>query len=478
MNRGRAEAYLRRLAEAELRRVPTLPTDNAVSHRLALVAQALLAVGAIDVGTTEQIQAEVDLALTLRQVGSPDAAGPDPGVAVQARLDGLAQVQLNQAARAFPGSGPSVRHPASQPAPWRVVPVGTVIQISEADISSELHLLTYAQTPDGARFTVALRTHRSTGMLCRPPMRRPRQFTAVDDQGASYLLSFRAGRRTGVIGLDPDPTREIRWLDLTTTPGEPAIRIDLDPRDAPVPAPAVIVTQKARSPGELLLEVIAAQLLTVATTFPQDTPDQLDAVRRELLWLAAEDRLGHIIAALQAAGALPAASPVPGQLAGLCARLGISGHGITAPPAGDLPEPWESMLTRYHGQEPYPTLASGRWATPVTELPEQDGTRIAILDLHHDESGNILHMLVSGVTMEDTWPYSREVRPLPVLWIQDSSARWHTTQTHGTGRPGGNGEVVLWLDIKPPLERGTTWVDVVAAGQSAEVRARLPLGRK
>jgi hypothetical protein len=477
MNRECAEAHLRRLAEAELRRVPALPTDNTVSHRLALVAQALVAVGAIDVGTTEQIQAEVDLALTLRQAGSSDAASPDPGVAIQARLDGLAQVQLDQAARAFPVSGPSAWHPASR----RIVPVGRVIQISDADLHSELHLLTYAHTPDGARFTVAIGTRKSSGLhgsrgrLCRPPQRRPRQFTATDDQGITYLLSFRAGSRTGVIELDPDPPQEIRWLDLTTTPGEPAIRIELDPPDPPVPAPAVIVTRKAKSPGELLLEVIAARLLTVAVTFPQDTSEQLAAARRELLWLAAEDRLGHIITALQAAGALPAASPVPSQLAGLCARLGVSGHGITAPPADDLPEPWESMLTRYHCREPYPALAAGSWATAVVELPEQDGAKIAILDLHHSEPGTILHMLVSGVTTENDWPYSRVVRPLPVLWIQDSSARWHTTQAYGTGRPGGNGEVVLWLDIKPPLERGTTWVDVVAAGQLAEVRARLPL---
>jgi hypothetical protein len=34
------------------------------------------------------------------------------------------------------------------------------------------------------------------------------------------------------------------------------------------------------------------------------------------------------------------AAPSPGQLAGLCARLGIAGHGITAPPAGDLPDRW------------------------------------------------------------------------------------------------------------------------------------------
>ena len=34
---------------------------------------------------------------------------------------------------------------------------------------------------------------------------------------------------------------------------------------------------------------------------------------------------------------------------------------------------------------------------------------------------------------------------------------------------------MLWLEIVPPLDRGTVWIDVAAAGQSAEVRATLPL---
>jgi hypothetical protein len=280
-----------------------------------------------------------------------------------------------------------------------------------------------------------------------------------------------------MLELRPDPPHQIRWLDLTTAPGEPAIHIDLGPQDPPVPAPDVTVTQKAHSPGELLLDVIAAQILTLAD-FPQDNPEQLAAARRELRAFVA-DGPGDIVAALQAADALSPASPVPGQLAGLFARLGVSGHGITAPPADDLPEPWQNMLTRYHHRKPYQTPAPGSWAAPVAELPELDGTRITVLGLHHGDFGTtILHTLVSGVTMEDDWAYSRVVRPLPVLWIQDNSGRWHTTQTDGISHPGGNGEVVLWLRILPPLDRSTTWIDVVAAGQSAEARATLPLGWK
>jgi hypothetical protein len=34
---------------------------------------------------------------------------------------------------------------------------------------------------------------------------------------------------------------------------------------------------------------------------------------------------------------------------------------------------------------------------------------------------------------------------------------------------------MLWLETVPRLNRGTAWIDVVAAGRSAEVRAGLPL---
>ena len=61
--------------------------------------------------------------------------------------------------------------------------------------------------------------------------------------------------------------------------------------------------------------------------------------------------LGDVMAALQERGALPPLSPVPGQLATLCARLNLKGHGITTPPARDLPEPWLSVLTQYQQRE-------------------------------------------------------------------------------------------------------------------------------
>ena len=465
MDRGRAEAHLRQLAEAELRRA-TAPGARGLGHsgRLSLVAQALIAVGAVDVGTADEIQAELDLALAVRQPGERGA--------------GRQQLSWVRPRRDVTGT-----FGGSRPASWRVVPVGQVIRIRDDELRGDLGLLAYLQTAHGGRFTMAGWLHRAAPapgtQLSRP--RRPvsRHFTAADDKGASYTLrfSFRTGITgsamwAGVLDLRPDPQHEIRWLDLRTAPGEPATRIHLDPQ---VPAD-ITVTNTAGSPGELLTDVIAARVLTLASALRQETPGPLAAARPAVLPLPhVAAWLGDVVAALEAAGALHPSSPAPGQLAGLCARLGITGHGITTPPVADLPDRWLSMLTRHHRRTPPPAPAPGSWSATAAELPELNGARVAVLGLHHSERGTILHLHAGGVTMEDDWEYYRAVRPLPTLWIRDSAGRWHATSDYAPRSLGDDGEVTLELAIAPPLEAGIRWIDVVAAGQSAQVRARLPV---
>ena len=470
MNRERAETYLRQLAEAELRRARTLPAARIPSRkntaRLALVAPALVAVGAVDAGTADQIRADLEVAVAVRQPGqaSPGQRGLPPDA--RRRLARLMHRPSGRAgAVALPVSGLSAgdTRPAPRRASWRVVPVGQVIPIREDDVRRELLLVAYLHSADGARFTMA-------GWPFRP-------LTAVDDRGASYQLGFRGGHAAAELVLRPDPPHQIRWLDLVTAPGEPATRIDLDPQ---IPVPDVAVTRNARSPGELLLDVIAARILCSGAAVPQGDLEHPPAGAADLRAFIA-DGPGDIVAALHASGALPPASPVPGQLAALCTRVGIPGHGITAPPA-DLPEPWHSMLTRPR-RLPQAGPAPGIAAATVAELPELDGARITILGLHHativglhnSATKTIVHMLVTGVTPEDDWTYGRVVRPLPALWVRDSSGRWHATRTNGTGPSRNSSTVILWLEIVPPLDSGTLWIDVAATGRSAEVRLRLPL---
>ena len=224
--------------------------------------------------------------------------------------------------------------------------------------------------------------------------------------------------------------------------------------------------------ARLLLDVIAARILTTAGPVPQDNPGPLASAG---LRAFVGDGPGHIVAALQAAGALPPSSPVPGQLAGLCARLGIPGHGITVPPAAGLPERWLSMLTYNHRRKPEVTPAPASWAATAAELPELDGGRLAVLGLYQAERGTIVHLHAGGVTMEDDWEYNRAVRPLPALWIRDHAGRWHATCHYAPRSLGEGGEVTLELAIAPPLEAGTPQIDLVATGPSAQVQARLPL---
>jgi hypothetical protein len=458
MSRERAETYLRQLAEAELRArmlpAARIPGRGQDPGRLALAEPALVAAGAVDAGTAVQIRADLQLAVAVRQLGQQNQASPGQGgLPPDARMQ-LAQLMHNPSGRAgtvasyFPGLGMVYPRPAPYWAPWRVVPVGQVIPIRDRDVRRELLLVAYLQSADGARFTMA--DGRFHGL------------TAVDDHGASYQIELRGGHSAALLLLRPDPPRHIRWLDLTTAPGEPATRIDLDPQ---IPAPDLTVTRNAHNPGELLLDVIAARILCAgAASFVADEP-------------------GRIVAALHASGALPPASPVPGQLAGLCTRMGNPGHGITAPPAADLPEPWQHMLT--HPRPPQAGPAPGMAAAAIAELPELDGARITILGLHHSTivglhnsaTQTIVHMLVTGVTPEDDWTYGRVVRPLPALWVRDSSGRWHATRTQGVGPSPSSREVIVWLAIVPPLDSGTPWIDMVATGRSAEVRIRLPLCR-
>jgi len=95
--------------------------------------------------------------------------------------------------------------------------------------------------------------------------------------------------------------------------------------------------------------------------------------------------------------------------------------------------------------------------------------------VHHGERGTIVHLLASGVTLEGDWEYTRGIRPRPVLWIRDSNGRWHTTGMEGMSPWRDPYVVALWLWIVPPLERGTAWIELSAAGRSAEVRVMLPL---
>jgi hypothetical protein len=187
--------------------------------------------------------------------------------------------------------------------------------------------------------------------------------------------------------------------------------------------------------------------------------------------------LGDIIAGLEAADVLSPLSLVPARLAALCASLRISGHGIAAAPADDLPEPWLSLLAHYQRRKPDLAPVRDGYAGVAAVLPELDGVRLALLGLLNSEGSSSLHVLACGMTAEgQPGPLGVDLDFPLSIWLRDSGGRWHAARPAGWHRTGpGNRECAVRLRLVPPLGRSTPWIEVVAGGRSAEVRTRLPL---
>jgi hypothetical protein len=461
VNRERAELYLRQIAETGLRHAVMAPAPEASlaeltaprpgsAVRFSQVAQALIAVGAVERDTAATIQFDYELALTARL--RDDRAS-------HARLLSPPMLRYHSA-RLLRGP-----RPKQEPAPDRVTPIGMMIPVRYEDIRGELYVMAYAHTPTGARFTV-------TAWLRGPVFGRPphppaiagamHKFTAVDDKGTLYQLDYRGPgglvEWTGELFLNPDPPPDISWLEVTA--GETTRRILLDEQ---APAPEVAVAPAAHTPGEHYLHGVAAQVLAGLPVFAKDGRHRVPGYRApvpEHLTYA----LGYVVDALQIAGVLSPLSPVPGQLRMLCESVGITGHGITVSARADLPDPWLSLLTSFHRRKPDTAPPSEGCAGVAVALPEFDGVRLSILGLHNGVDGTILHVHAAGLPAGEAFP---------LLWIRDEDGRWHTTRRNVSGS-STNGEISSRLEVVPPLNRGAL-IEILAAGRSAEVKASLSL---
>jgi hypothetical protein len=490
MNREGAETYLRLMAEAELRG-PMVPArrqpwagPGGSTARLTAVAQALIAVRAVDPEIAADILADFDLAVSVRQRADRPASGrvgapvPRPGrlmftpPEMLARRGRLAALTAREAARSpQPGSEPH--------GPDRLVPVGLTVPYRDEDLSGEMLLMAFAHTAAGARFTMVWQTHSVSDPdhgPVHPGMLPFDRFTVTDNRGGRYQLSFaRSGGPdwAGDVSLRPEPPDDIGWLDISAPDG-PVVRVGLDAGAAQAAGGAEPpVSETKLSPGEHLLVMLAERLLTVAPEFPHDLRMQLAAITPGPLHTIAAG-MGDVIAALEAADVLSPLSPMPGRLAAVCAGMRVSGHGITAPPAQDLPEPWLSLLAHYQRRKPDTVPVRDGYAAVAAALPELEGIRLALLSLVNTDDGSWLQVLARGLDPETpAGPFGIELYfPLSV-WIRDSGGRWHACRTAGSHRD--NGEYALKLQLVPPLTRSTDWIEVLAAGPSAQVRVQLPL---
>jgi hypothetical protein len=139
------------------------------------------------------------------------------------------------------------------------------------------------------------------------------------------------------------------------------------------------------------------------------------------------------------------------------------------------------MLAHYHCRKTRADPTRDGCAAAAAVLPDLDGITLAILGLHNCQGSTVVHAHVGGpmcryVSYHLDDPVSDHPDELyywPVIWIRDSGGRWHTTRNRG--QSGMNGEDALRLEVIPPLNRATAWIEMLAAGQSAQARATLPL---
>jgi hypothetical protein len=473
MDREGAETYLRLLAEAAMRGslAPAAGAGPGAS-RMMVVGHALTAVGALDPVVAEEILADFRLAVTVRQLHG------EPG---QILGQVVTQAQWIGQGRANPHRNP-VPPPAAAPSgdgTGRFVPVGLTVPFRSGAISGELCLMSFAQTGAGARFVAAWGV-RTPSLEPRLGYQHPglipfEEFTVTDDRGGRYQLDLTPGSDMewpNLISLNPEPPESVRWLDVAP-PYRPAVRIDLRPGG---PGDTqVSVGGTALSPGEHLLVMLAERLLTGTPGFPRSGPPTGPPTGQPSgPWRAMAAGFGDIIAALEAADVLSPLSPVPARLATLCASLDLNGHGIAVPPARHLPEPWLSLLAHYQRRRPDPAQLHDGYAALAASLPELDGVRLTLLGLQHTQGGSALHLLAQGPTPEPRpGPLDIDLSFPLSLWLRDSGGRWHAARPDRCHRAGL--ETAIRLRLVPPLTRPADWVEVLAGGRSAEVRARLPL---
>ncbi len=477
MDREGAETYLRLLAEAAMRRslAPAAELRAPGASRILVVGHALTVVGALDPVTAEEILTDFRLAETVRWLHR------EPAVQGVTAAEWLAQGQAGLRPRQAPARSPGEGTPgedADHGRADRFVPLGLTVPFRAGAVSGELCLMSFAQTGSGARFVAAWQVH-SPSLEVQLSQHYPGlipvdEFTVTDDRGARYQLDLSPGSDVAwpnQIRLSPAPPATIRWLDVAP-PYRQAVRVDIGGgRPSAGDEAQVSVSDTKLSPGEHLLVMLAERLLTGTPEFPRrgllaappTSPRQVVA-----------GGFGVIIAALEAAGVLSPLSPVPARLATLCASLDLTGHGIAAPPTLDLPEPWLSLLAHYQRRKPEPTQMREGYAPLAASLPELDGIRVTLLGLHHTEGGSALHVLVQGRIPEPRpGPLDIDLNFPLSFWLRDSAGRWHAARPdrcHQAGR-----ERAIRLRLVPPLTRPAEWVEVLAGGRSAEVRATLPL---
>ncbi|MGD0245263.1 MAG: hypothetical protein ABSB59_33755 [Streptosporangiaceae bacterium] len=412
------ERYLRLIGERWVRRggAARRPLHSPV---LAASAAALVAVDAMTIAAAQAVVAEYDLS---------------PG---QGRHDPVGGEAGRPAAPAPPGIGA-----------LRIVPCERVI-----DQPGGRLILRYVA------FTSHATTIRADLRFEKPPRPGPRpdsipawarEVSVTDARGTTTAAVFSGGGRIGSpvwhgqYETSPRLAADTAWIELL---GE---RVE-------VTAPPAVIQ-----------------------TWAEPLPEQDPAVRHvwERVATLNDFHDPHLafeatIAALVAAGALPAGAPVIGDARAALAVLRPRGTDPAAPPRDpaapppDLAEPWRSLLARW-GQAggPVRTIAVGA----VT--PSFDGVTAAVIALEsRAEHFSIEVELVPGVRTGLPYadlPGQRRV----TWWAADDQGNYYLGE-QGSWNPGADrswGTILFW----PALDQRATSIDLMPTAATTRAVIRVP----
>ena len=427
MGNERAETYLRLRAEAELRRRLRSAVDGPAGR---LVSAADVTASIMDLRWAGEVLRDADV--LAHDTALRVAAELEMALAARAHRDPRRfTLRLD---RAFRDRGDESLTQASQrgyhglASPMRVVPLGRTLPIRDDRAPCDLYLMTLVSTPSEAAITVAQRMHwpadgssMDLEILGAGIGHLPfGQLEAVDDQGGRYRLQFSLGDGgadtwRGIMMLSGAPPPEASWPDLVADGTRRLIRLDLRPGQvvatASAAAEVTIEETPGVAPGEHLLAAEADAIM--ASAWDAQGPE-------------ADSRLGELIAVLAGAGAIAADSETPGQLAALCERLGIAGHGISAAPAAQLPGHWASVLAQRDAAPAYQEIV----APLGTLLPDIEGTRFALTGLTSAAGESYLDVVASGLPRRaGAGPYGWGSGF--GWWLRDDTGGWHTAAGNG-----------------------------------------------